>query len=214
MNARIDRVPPPAASQDGQQANAWIIGDDEEVIVIDPGTDAASVLEVVGDREVLAVICTHGHASHVAAAIEVAERDEAVVALHPKDRMLWREAHPQDQPDIEMEDGGVFEVADVALEVIHAPGHSPGSVCLYCEGLGVVFSGHVLRAGGPVPDDGEFPDFSGQLTAIGENLLTLPLNTRVLPGEGEETTVAAAAKRFDSWFAAGSDPAALAELAG
>jgi glyoxylase-like metal-dependent hydrolase (beta-lactamase superfamily II) len=214
MNARIDRVPPPAASQDGQQANAWIIGDDEEVIVIDPGTDAASVLEAVGDREVLAVICTHGHASHVAAAIEVAERDEAVVALHPKDRMLWREAHPQDQPDIEMEDGGVFEVADVALEVIHAPGHSPGSVCLYCEGLGVVFSGHVLRAGGPVPDDGEFPDFSGQLTAIGENLLTLPPNTRVLPGEGEETTVAAAAKRFDSWFAAGSDPAALAELAG
>jgi glyoxylase-like metal-dependent hydrolase (beta-lactamase superfamily II) len=214
MNARIDRVPPPAASQDGQQANAWIIGDDEEVIVIDPGTDAASVLEAVGDREVLAVICTHGHASHVAAAIEVAERDEAVVALHPKDRMLWREAHPQDQPDIEMEDGGVFEVADVALEVIHAPGHSPGSVCLYCEGLGVVFSGHVLRAGGPVPDDGEFPDFSGQLTAIGENLLTLPPDTRVLPGEGEETTVAAAAKRFDSWFAAGSDPAALAELAG
>jgi glyoxylase-like metal-dependent hydrolase (beta-lactamase superfamily II) len=214
MNARIDRVPPPAASQDGQQANAWIIGDDEEVIVIDPGTDAASVLEVVGDREVLAVICTHGHASHVAAAIEVAERDEAVVALHPKDRMLWREAHPQDQPDIEMEDGGVFEVADVALEVIHAPGHSPGSVCLYCEGLGVVFSGHVLRAGGPVPDDGEFPDFSGQLTAIGENLLTLPPDTRVLPGEGEETTVAAAGKRFDSWFAAGSDPAALAELAG
>jgi glyoxylase-like metal-dependent hydrolase (beta-lactamase superfamily II) len=214
MNARIDRVPPPAASQDGQQANAWIIGDDEEVIVIDPGTDAASVLEVVGDREVLAVICTHGHASHVAAAIEVAERDEAVVALQPKDRMLWREAHPQDQPDIEMEDGGVFEVADVALEVIHAPGHSPGSVCLYCEGLGVVFTGHVLRAGGPVPDDGEFPDFSGQLTAIGENLLTLPPDTRVLPGEGEETTVAAAAKRFDSWFAAGSDPAALAELAG
>jgi glyoxylase-like metal-dependent hydrolase (beta-lactamase superfamily II) len=214
MNARIDRVPPPAASQDGQQANAWIIGDDEEVIVIDPGTNAASVLEVVGDREVLAVICTHGHASHVAAAIEVAERDEAVVALHPKDRMLWREAHPQDQPDIEMEDGGVFEVADVALEVIHAPGHSPGSVCLYCEGLGVVFTGHVLRAGGPVPDDGEFPDFSGQLTAIGENLLTLPSDTRVLPGAGEETTVAAAAKRFDSWFAAGSDPAALAELAG
>ncbi len=214
MNARIDRVPPLAATQDGHQANAWIVGDDEEVIVIDPGTDAASVLEAVGDREVLAVICTTGHASHAAAAIEVAERDEAMVALHPKDRMLWREAHPQDQPDIEMENGGVFEVADVALEVIHAPGHSPGSVCLYCEGLGVVFTGHVLRAGGPVPDDGEFPDFSGQLTAIGENVLTLPSDTRVLPGEGAETTVAAAAKQFDSWFAAGTDPVALAELAG
>jgi glyoxylase-like metal-dependent hydrolase (beta-lactamase superfamily II) len=212
MSARIDQVPSPATADGGHQANAWIIGDDDEVIVIDPGRDAASVLDAVGDREVLAVICTHGHADHVAAAIEVAERDEAAVALHRLDRMLWREAHPQDQPDIEMEDGGVFEVADVSLEVIHAPGHSPGSVCLYCEDLGVVFTGHVLRARGPVPDDGEFPDFAGQLTAIGENLLTLPSDTRVLPGEGEETTVAAAAKRFDSWFAAGSDPSSLSGL--
>src|ERR1035441_142666 len=139
---------------------------------------------------------------------------KAAVALHRKDRMLWREAHPQDEPDIEMEDGGVFEVADVTLEVIHAPGHSPGSVCLYCEDLGVVFTGHVLRVHGPVPDDGEFPDFPGQLTAIGEHLLTLPSDTRVLPGEGEETTVAAAAKKFDSWFAAGPDPSALSGLTG
>lgn len=212
MSARIDQVPPAAGG--GQQASAWIIGDDDEVIVIDPGRDAASVLDAVGDREVLAVICTHGHADQVAAAIEVAERDEAAVALHRKDRMLWREAHPQDEPDIEMEDGGVFEVADVTLEVIHAPGHSPGSVCLYCEDLGVVFTGHVLRVHGPVPDDGEFPDFPGQLTAIGEHLLTLPSDTRVLPGEGEETTVAAAAKKFDSWFAAGPDPSALSGLTG
>jgi glyoxylase-like metal-dependent hydrolase (beta-lactamase superfamily II) len=212
MSARIDQVPPAAGG--GQQANAWIIGDDDEVIVIDPGRDAASVLDAVGDREVLAVICTHGHADQVAAAIVVAERDEAAVALHRKDRMLWREAHPQDEPDIEMEDGGVFEVADVTLEVIHAPGHSPGSVCLYCEDLGVVFTGHVLRVHGPVPDDGEFPDFPGQLTAIGEHLLTLPSDTRVLPGEGEETTVAAAAKKFDSWFAAGPDPSSLSGLTG
>jgi glyoxylase-like metal-dependent hydrolase (beta-lactamase superfamily II) len=214
MSTRIDQVPPPAAAHESNQANAWIIGDDDEVIVIDPGRDAASVLDVVGDREVLAVICTHGHAAHIAAAIEVAERDEAAVALHPLDRMLWREAYPEDQPDIEMEDGGIFEVADVSLEVIHAPGHTPGSVCLYCEDLGVVFTGHVLRARGPVPDDGEFPDFAGQLTAIGENVLTLPSDTRVLPGEGEETTVAAAAKKFDSWFAAGSDPASLSGLTG
>jgi len=212
MSARIDQVPPAAGG--GQQASAWIIGDDDEVIVIDPGRDAASVLDAVGDREVLAVICTHGHADQVAAAIEVAERDEAAVALHRKDRMLWREAHPQDEPDIEMEDGGVFEVADVTLEVIYAPGHSPGSVCLYCEDLGVVFTGHVLRVHGPVPDDGEFPDFPGQLTAIGEHLLTLPSDTRVLPGEGAETTVAAAAKKFDSWFAAGPDPSSLSGLTG
>ena len=64
MEARIERT--------GTTVNSWVIGDDEEVIVIDPGEDAESVLERVGEREILAVICTHGHASHVAAAIKVA----------------------------------------------------------------------------------------------------------------------------------------------
>jgi glyoxylase-like metal-dependent hydrolase (beta-lactamase superfamily II) len=168
---------------------------------------------VVGEREVLAVICTHGHGDYVAAAIEVAERDEAEVALHRKDRWLWREAHGEDDPDIDMEDGGVFEVADATLEVIHAPGHTDGSVCLYSPELGVVFAGDVLRAEGPVPHEGEFPDFPGQLTAIGENLLALPRDTRVLPGHGRETTIAVAEKRFDSWVSAGSDPSQAASLA-
>jgi glyoxylase-like metal-dependent hydrolase (beta-lactamase superfamily II) len=194
MTARIEQV----SSED---ANAWIVGDDEEVIVIDPGREPADVLRTVGDREVLAVICTHGHLAP--AALAVAEPDEAPVALHPKDRMLWRDAHPEDDAEIEMSDGGTFDVADVQLEVIHAPGHTPGSVCLYCEDLDVVFTGHALTAGGPVRHDGEFPDFAGQLTAIGEYLLTLPGSTRVLPGEGEETTIAAAEKQFDSWVAAG-----------
>src|SRR5579859_5189976 len=197
MTTRIDQFSPP-----GGEVNTWIVGDDDEVIVIDPGTDPAGVLDAVGDREVLAVICTHGHAEHVAAAIAVAERDEAAVALHPRDRFLWKEAHPDDAADIEMADGGVFEVADVRLEVIHAPGHTLGSVCLYCEDLDAVFTGHTLTVDGPVPDDGEYPDFASQLTAIGEYLLTLPGSTRVLPGEGEETTIAHAEKNFDTWVSA------------
>lgn len=196
MSTKIEQVASPAAS-------SWLIGDDEEVIVIDPGTDAAAVLKAVGDREVLAVICTHGHPGHVAAAIDVADRDAAPIALHPLDRVLWREAHPDEDADIDMADGGVFEIADASLEVIHSPGHTAGSVCLYCPELGVVFSGDTLLAAGPAPHDGEFPDFPGQLTAIGEQLLTLPAHTRVLPGHGEEITVAAAEKLFDSWVATG-----------
>ena len=113
MEARIERT--------GTTVNSWVIGDDDEVIVIDPGDDAASVLALVGDREVLAVICTHGHATHTAAAVEVAARDEAPVALHHADRVYWREAHPSDNPHIDMEDGGIFEVADVPREVLPAP---------------------------------------------------------------------------------------------
>ena len=212
MEARIERVwsprvdDPVAADDDVNEpgeTNAWLIGDDEEVIVIDPGEDSASVLERVGDREILAVICTHGHASHVAAAAEVAERDEAPVALHRADRLLWRTAHGGADPEIEMADGGRFDVADAQLEVIHTAGHTPGSVSLYCEDLGVVFTGDALAANGPVPHEGVFADFPGQLTAIGERLLDLPPQTRVLPGHGEESTIGDAAKRFADWVSAG-----------
>lgn len=200
MEARIAQV---SADGDDAAGNAWIVGDDEEVIVIDPARDAAAVLAAVGDREVVAVICTHGHAAHVAAAFEVAGRDEAPVALHLRDRVLWREAHPDEAPDIEMEDGGIFQVADISLEVIHTPGHTPGSVCLYSEELEAVFSGDCLLAGGPAPHDGDYPDFPAQLSAIGEHLLTLPADTRVLPGHGAESTVADAHKRFDTWVTSG-----------
>jgi glyoxylase-like metal-dependent hydrolase (beta-lactamase superfamily II) len=194
MEARIERP---------GDSTAWIVGDDEEVIVIDPGDDAGGVLEAVGDREILAVICTHGHASHIAAAVEVAERDEAPVALHPADRQLWRTVHPDGDADIEVGDGGRFDVSDVQLEVLHTAGHTRGSVSLYCADLEVVFTGDALLASGPAPHEGEQPDFPGQLTAIGERLLGLPSATRVLPGHGEETTISAAAKRFDGWVTAG-----------
>ncbi len=204
MSAKFEQVPPRSqASQTQPACNAWIVGDDEEVIVIDPGTDAEAVLAAVGEREVLAVICTHGHGSHVGAAVEVADRDEAPIALHPLDRVSWRETHPDVDPDIDMADGGLFEVADVQLEVIHSPGHSPGSVCLYCEELGVVFSGDTLLASGPAAHEGEYPDFPEQLTAIGEQLLTLPGGTTVLPGHGDEISVSAAERLFDSWASSG-----------
>ena len=197
MDARIDRV----LTGDWADRNAWVIGDDDEVIVVDPGRDGRVVLDAVGDREIIAVICTHGHADHVEAAWEVAERDEAPVALHRKDRLIWSEVH-DDSPDIDMEEGGAFEVAGVTLDVLHTPGHTPGSVSIYCEDLGVVFSGDALSADGPRPHDGEFPDFAAQLSAIGAELLPLPVTTRVLSGHGEESTVAEAEQRFDSWFAA------------
>lgn len=201
MDARVDQVTAGAAAT----CNTWLIGDGEEVIVIDPGSDAEAVLAAAGDRDILAVICTHGHASHVTAALEVAGRDDSPVALHPEDLLPWREAHGDADPDIEMAEGGIFEVSDVALEVIHTPGHSPGSVSLYCEDLAVVCSGDALVAAGPALHEREFPDLPGQLSAIGEELLTLPGETRVLPGHGEELTIALAEKQFDTWVATAGD---------
>jgi glyoxylase-like metal-dependent hydrolase (beta-lactamase superfamily II) len=201
-DARIDTVT--------GRTNTWIVGDDEEVIVVDPGEDASAVLAVIGDREVLAVICTHGHAGHAAAAFEVASRDEAPVALHPADRREWREVHDND-PDIDMEDGGKFSAGGVTLEVLHSPGHSRGSVCLYCEELEVVFAGDVIAENGPVPRREGFPNWGRQLDAIGAQILTLPPRTRILPGHGAEFTVSTAERRFDSWVSGGQDNQPMAD---
>jgi glyoxylase-like metal-dependent hydrolase (beta-lactamase superfamily II) len=207
MDARIDRVAPDRR----RGCNTWLVGNADEVIVVDPGRDAQAVLTTASDREILAVICTHGHPEHVAAALEVAARDETPVALHRMDMLAWREEHPGAEPDIQMEEAGIFEVADAALEVLHTPGHTPGSVSLYCEELAVVFSGDALLADGPAPHAGEYPDFPGQLNAIGQELLTLPPEVRVLPGHGEEITVETAGKRFDSWVTSGPQPGDLLE---
>ncbi|HEY2314235.1 MAG TPA: MBL fold metallo-hydrolase [Streptosporangiaceae bacterium] len=193
-------------------ANTWIVGNDDEIIVIDPGDDAEPVLAAVGDREIMAVICTHAHAGHAAAAVEVAARDEAPVALHPAERPAWRELHDAD-PEIEMEDGGKFEVAGVTLEVLHAPGHSRGSVVMYCEELDAAFTGDVVTASGPVARADGFPNWGRQIDAIGGEVLTLPMQTRLLPGHGEEFTVADAEKRFNAWVAGGPDQSAGADQA-
>ena len=193
------------------RANTWIVGDNDEVIVVDPAADAAPVLAAVGGREILAVICTHAHAAHAAAAVEVAEGHEAPTALHTLDRADWRETHSAD-PDIFMEDGGRFEVAGVTLEVVHAPGHSRGCVLLYCEELGVAFTGDVVTEAGPVPHAGTFPAWGRQLDAIGAHVLTLPLETRLLPGHGDELTVSDADKRFNTWYSAGPELTGTDEL--
>ncbi len=202
MTARVDAVVTATGDdEDGMASHAWLVGDDEEVIVVNPGAEdgAEAVLEAVGEREVLAVICTHGDSEHCAAAPTVAERDEAPVALHPKDRVLWDVIHEDEEPDISMEGGGVFEVADSQLRVLHTPGHTRGGVCLYSADLEVVFTGATLAKGGPEIVESKYFDYSALLTSVGEKLLDLPAATRVLPTHGEETTVGDEEPNFDAW---------------
>ncbi|MBF8188580.1 MBL fold metallo-hydrolase [Nonomuraea sp. K274] len=204
MTARIERVVTEGVVDiDGTEHkvenNTWIVGDDDEVIVIDPSRDSDKILEQVGEREVLAVICTAGLPDHVSAAIEVASRDEAVVALHPKDKPLWRETWSETWPDIDMEDDGIFGVADVQLDVMETPGVTPGGVSLYCEALGAVFTGKALQADGPGKLGGEYPALADQLTTIGGRLFTLPGDTRVLAAHGDEVTIGDLEPLFDDW---------------
>jgi glyoxylase-like metal-dependent hydrolase (beta-lactamase superfamily II) len=182
--------------------NVWLVGDDDEVVVVDPAHDADAVLAAVGGRTVLAVVCTHGHDDHIRAAGDVSDATGAPVLMHPDDTMLWDCVHPDRTPS-QLADGDVLEVADIELRVLHTPGHSPGAVCLHVPGLGVVLTGDTLFRGGPGATGRSYSEFPTILTSIRERLLTLPPQTRVLTGHGDETTVGAEAADYDTWVARG-----------
>jgi glyoxylase-like metal-dependent hydrolase (beta-lactamase superfamily II) len=227
VDARIDKlVTSGKATVDDTEYdvenNTYVVGDDEVVIVIDPAHDAEAILKAVGEREVMAVICTDGRDCHLNAVLEVAEADEddpAPIALHTRDRLLWRqyfralattgedtEFMKDLQPDLDIEDGGIFEIGGAQLEVMHTPGHTPGSICLYSEQLGVLFSGDTLHKGRPGRVGEEYPDLQEQLNSIGALLGPLPKDTRILPGQGEETTVGDEDAQWESWFALAQEP--------
>ena len=183
--------------------NVWLVGDDHEVLVVDAAHDAEAILAAVGDRRVVAVVCTHGHNDHVNAAVEVAADADTEIALHPADQMLWAQEYDDLVPDLELAEGGSFEVAGTRLSVLHTPGHSPGSVSLYAESLGAVFSGYSLFAGGPGATGRSYSDFGQIIASIRDRLLTLPPDTVVHTGHGEDTVTGREAPHLPEWVARG-----------
>jgi glyoxylase-like metal-dependent hydrolase (beta-lactamase superfamily II) len=182
--------------------NVWLLGDDDEVVVIDAAHDPAAILASVGGRVVLAVVCSHGHDDHIGAAGAVSDATGAPVLLHPDDQMLWDVVHP-DRTASQLADGDTLEVAGVVVHVLHTPGHSPGGVCLHVPALGVLLSGDTLFKGGPGATGRSYSDFPTILDSIRERVLTLPAQTRVLPGHGEQTTVGVEAGDYDVWVSRG-----------
>ena len=187
-------------SLDGQDFavdnNVWLIGDDREVLVIDAAHDPGAILAAVGGRRLSAIVCTHGHNDHISAAPQVAEATGAPVLMHPADQVLWRMVYPGTLPDGDLADEEVIEIAATPLRVLHTPGHSPGSVCLYAPALGVVFSGDTLFHGGPGATGRSYSDHGAIIRSITGRLLDLPPETVVHTGHGEDTTIGAESGQF------------------
>jgi glyoxylase-like metal-dependent hydrolase (beta-lactamase superfamily II) len=183
--------------------NVWIVGDADEVVVIDAPHDVDAIEAAVGGRRVVAIACTHAHDDHVDVAPALARRLGAPVLLSPADDVLWRLTHPDARPDGELADGQVIEVAGTRLEVLATPGHAPGAVCFSAPELGVVFSGDTLFAGGPGATGRSYSDFPTILTSIEQRLFTLPGETVVHTGHGDDTTIAAESPHLDEWRARG-----------
>ncbi|MGO1435458.1 MAG: MBL fold metallo-hydrolase [Canibacter sp.] len=182
--------------------NVWIIGDKDEVIVIDPAHNAQEVAQQVGDRKTLAILLTHGHDDHIRAACETATLLQAPIYLNPEDRMLWDEVYDV-APDHEIADGDTFSVAGVTLRAIHTPGHSPGSTSFYAERLGTVFTGDTLFQGGPGATGRSYSDFPTIIESIKTHLFTLPDDTEVCTGHGDSTSIGAEKPHLDEWIKRG-----------
>ncbi|GAB6897770.1 MBL fold metallo-hydrolase [Kineosporia succinea] len=191
-------------SLDGQDFdvdnNVWLIGDDDEVLVVDASHQAQPIIDAIGSRSLLGVVCTHGHNDHINAALAVASG--APVHLHPDDRMLWDVVNPGHDP-LPLADGQTLTVAGAEVQVLHTPGHSPGAVCLYVPSLNQLVSGDTLFCGGPGATGRSFSSFPVILDSIRTRLLTLPAETEVLTGHGDSTSIGAEGKDYDDWVTRG-----------
>jgi glyoxylase-like metal-dependent hydrolase (beta-lactamase superfamily II) len=180
--------------------NVWVLGDDKECVIIDAAHDGRTIVKSIAlQRKVKAVICTHAHNDHINAVGEVCDGTRAPAYLHPEDRVLWDQLYPV-TPDRELADGDVLRVGDVDLHVLHTPGHTPGSCCLYAPQLGVLFTGDTLFRGGPGATGRSYSSFGTIIESLRTKILTLPDETVVLTGHGDSTVIGAEAPHLQEWL--------------
>ena len=180
--------------------NVWLVGDDAEVVVIDAPHDADAILDAIDGRTVLAIVLTHGHNDHVNAAVALREATGAPIWFPSPDAMLWEVENPDAEPDHDLVDGTTFEVAGSTLVALRTPGHSPGSTCLHSADLGVLFSGDTLFSGGPGATGRSYSDFDAIVASIRDRLLTLPEDTVVHTGHGDDTRIGDEAPHLQEWI--------------
>lgn len=209
---RVDRV------QVGPlETNCWVVGDDRDVVVIDPGDDVDLIVEALDTRRVTAIILTHAHFDHLGAVPQLLETSGAPLLVHEADATRLTSAHPagtggalfgfdehvSPPADRVLRDGESVQAGSLTLTVLHTPGHTQGGMSLFVEdsdgGPPHLFSGDTLFAGSVGRTDFPGGDARTLSRTIAEKLAPLPHETIVHPGHGPDTTIGREARINPFW---------------
>ncbi|HEX2424518.1 MAG TPA: MBL fold metallo-hydrolase [Actinomycetota bacterium] len=186
-------------SDNSYETNCWLIAADgtDDAVVVDPGFSAGRVHALLREagKTPVAVLATHGHADHVGAAAEFCG-DDLPLHIHEADALAlsdpetWGAGYGREPIPVKdvrtLTDGDVLSFAGFRVDVMHTPGHTPGSVCFVTDGW--VLSGDLVFAGTIGRSD--FPNSSpDDMQASLDRFLRLPDPLLVLPGHGPRTTV-------------------------
>ncbi len=183
------------------EGNCFIVADEasRKCIVIDPGDEPDRILDSVKEKgfEVVYIVCTHGHFDHIGCVGDIKQETSAKVVIHKDEIETYHAAKNMagywgfdiddlPEPDIKVKEGDFIKFGDLSFEVFHTPGHSPGGICLYTDGL--VITGDTLFAGSVGRTDFQGGD-ANKLRDSFRRLMKLPDDTRVLSGHGPATTI-------------------------
>ncbi len=175
--------------------NAYLVIEpsSHSALVVDAPAGGERILDEAEGLQVEGIVMTHRHGDHWATLDLLKERMGAPVFGHKEDAA----AHPG-KVDIELQDGDDFHLGSGRIQVLHTPGHTPGSICLLIGSN--LISGDTLFPGGPGRSDSP-QALQQEIRSITDRLLVLPPDTMVHPGHGEGTTIGEARREYEQWAA-------------